>query len=91
MTKKKKSVKDRVLEFLTKIPKGKIVTYKDIAKKLGVENGSRAIGRILNSNQEPKTFPCYKVVKSDGSLGGYSGGTKRKMSLLKHDGMVWQA
>lgn len=70
--------------LLKQIPKGKVTTYGILAKKLG--NHPRFVGRLLSKN-EPVKAPCYKVVKSDGSLGGYSGEgeIRRKSELLRKD------
>ncbi|UCD04579.1 MAG: MGMT family protein [Candidatus Woesearchaeota archaeon] len=75
----------QVYQLLKKIPKGKVSTYKEISKVTGIH--PRAVGVILNKNKDPKTFPCYRIVKSDGSLGGYALGLKKKIELLKKDGI----
>jgi len=71
---------------LRKIPKGKVTTYKILAEKLGVHQ--RAVAGMLKRN-DPKAAPCYKVVASDGKVGGYSGpgGVKKKIKLLRADGV----
>lgn len=73
--------------FLTKrIPKGKVTTYGEIA---GVLKASpRAVGRALHENPHPIKIPCHRVIKSDGSLGGYSGGVKKKAALLEKEGLL---
>ena len=79
-----------VLELLKKIPQGRITTYKEIARYLEMDS-PRAVGQALKRNAHPEIFPCYKVVKSDGTIGGYSGNDpekiKRKIQLLKKDGI----
>jgi len=74
---------------LKKIPKGKVTTYKELALVMGTH--SRAIARILAANKDPENIPCYKVVRSDGSIGGYTFkgrlDVKRKIALLKRDGI----
>ena len=72
---------DKVYLLLTKIPKGKVTTYGKIAKKLNIS--PREIGRILSRNEHPKKFPCYKVVRSDGSLGGYTIGNRNDSGTIK--------
>ena len=72
--------------LLLKIPKGKVTTYKEIARAMGTK-GYRYIGQLLGKNPEPDKYPCYKVVCSNGSLGGYSGGLKDKIRRLKADGI----
>ena len=74
--------------FLKKIPKGKVATYKEMARVC--QTSPRAIGRIMARNEHPKEYPCYKVVASDGKLTGYSapGGLKTKRKLLEADGIT---
>lgn len=71
-----------------RIPQGKVSTYGDIARAAGCPGGARAVGRILNANPNPITVPCHRVVKSDGSIGGYAGGTIMKKKLLKKEGVA---
>ncbi|MBI2028579.1 MAG: MGMT family protein [Candidatus Levybacteria bacterium] len=73
--------------MLKKIPKGKVVTYKELARVC--HTSPRAIGRIMAGNPDPYNYPCYKVVASDGRLCGYSGdgGLKSKKKLLEKDGI----
>jgi O6-methylguanine-DNA--protein-cysteine methyltransferase len=74
--------------LLTKIPKGKVSTYKILAKKLRVH--PRVAGMLLRKNTDGIKYPCYKIVSSSGNIGGYTGtgGVKRKICLLKKDGVV---
>jgi len=79
-----------VLRLLRRIPRGKVTTYKALAEASG-SRGFRAVGQIMRRNPRPDLYPCYKVVRSDGSLGGY-GGTdpamlRKKMRLLERDGV----
>ena len=76
-----------LLQFLRKIPKGKVVTYKSLGKKF--EMHPRAVAKALSKNIQPNRYPCYKVVGSNGELGGYSGkgGVRTKRVLLKADGI----
>jgi methylated-DNA-[protein]-cysteine S-methyltransferase len=83
-----KSFQDKVLSLVKKIPKGKITTYKEIGKALGGRGQVyRAVGRALHDNKFPIKIPCHRVVCSDGSLGGYSRGIKKKIKLLKKEGI----
>jgi len=78
-----------VLELVKKIPKGKVTTYKEIGKALNRRGRVyRAIGKALHDNKYPVIIPCHRVVASDGSLGGYSLGLKKKISLLKKEGIA---
>jgi len=77
----------KVLELCCKIPKGKITTYKLLAKALGNENAFRAVGNALKKNRRPIVIPCHRVVKSNGRVGNYSLGVKKKIELLKREGI----
>ena len=68
---------------LLKIPFGRTVSYKYIARRLGDENAIRAVGRANGSNPIPIIIPCHRVISDDGTLGGYSGGLEIKRKLLK--------
>ncbi len=72
---------------ISKIPKGKTLTYKELALKIGKPRAIRAVGNAVGANPYPVTIPCHRVVKTDGSLGGYSGlgGVKTKLKLLKNE------
>ena len=72
---------------LKKIPRGRITTYKDLAKYLGRPKAIRAVGNACGKNPFAPRLPCHRVIKSDGSLGGYSGGEKKKIGLLKKEGV----
>lgn len=73
-------------ELLKKVPKGKVITYKSIAKKLKTR-AYRSVGNALNKNENPIKIPCYRVINSNGKLGGYSKGLKTKIKLLKKEGI----
>ena len=77
------------LLLLRGIPRGRVVTYKELARASGTS--PRAVGRILAGNKEPVKYPCYKVVSSRGELSGYSapGGLVRKRELLERDGVTF--
>jgi methylated-DNA-[protein]-cysteine S-methyltransferase len=72
----------RVLHATARVPFGHLVTYKSIANEIGEPGATRAVGNALGSNPIPIIVPCHRVVRSDGSLGGYTGGTDIKRHLL---------
>ena len=78
----------KVWRFLQKIPRGKIKTYSEIAKAIGKPNSFRAVANAVAKNPFPPTIPCHRVVRANGTLGGYSGkgGLKTKKKLLKKEG-----
>lgn len=75
----------QVWEALRLIPRGRVTTYKELAKYLRKPKAARAAGNACGRNPDAPTAPCHRVVKSDGGLGGYSGGVKRKIKLLKRE------
>jgi methylated-DNA-[protein]-cysteine S-methyltransferase len=77
----------RIFERLTEIPYGRIVSYGDIADEIGVAGAARAVGQAVGANPLPIIVPCHRVVRSDGRLGGYSGGLRRKVALLAIEGV----
>ena len=79
----------KVYEILKTTPKGKVVTYGQLAKMAEKPKAARAVGTMMRKNKDPKHIPCYKVVRGDLRIGKYSakGGIKRKDHLLKKDGI----
>lgn len=82
----------RVYSLVHRIPKGKVATYKQIAKLAGNSKAARVIGIALKHNPDLKNIPCHRVVGSDGSLCGYSAGEgiKTKKELLLKEGVVFK-
>ena len=73
----------KIWKELLKVPWGKTITYKGLAEKAGRPRAYRAVGNALGANPIPIIIPCHRVIKSDGSLGGYGSGIKIKKELLK--------
>ena len=70
------------------IPKGKTMTYQEVAKKAGNENAARAVANVMAKNYD-LTVPCHRVIRSDGSLGGYNrGGESKKRAILQSEGAL---
>ena len=82
-----KSFSEKVNEVVKKIPKGKVLTYKEVARLAGSPKASRAVGNILHKNHDPE-IPCHRVIRSDGKLGGYNKGARGKKEMLKKEGVV---
>lgn len=80
-----KSFKEKVFEVVKKIPEGKVLTYKEVAKRAGNIKAARAVGAVLRTNFDP-SIPCHRVIRSDGKLGGYNRGLKNKARILKEEG-----
>jgi len=79
--------KEKVFNIVKKIPKGKTLTYKQVAYLAGRPRASRVIGTILSKNYDPK-IPCHRVIRSDGRMGGYNRGIENKKKLLKKEGAL---
>ena len=73
---------------LMKIPTGETRSYKEVAEAIGHPNSSRAVANACASNPHPVIIPCHRVIRSDGGLGGYSGGggMETKLGLLNSEG-----
>ena len=80
----------QVLKATQQIPRGKIATYMDIARRIGNPKAVRAVGQALGRNPIPIVIPCHRVIASNGTLGGYSGGggLETKVKLLKLEGAL---
>lgn len=90
----------KVLSLTSRIPRGKVTTYKAIAEKLNTR-AYRAVGTALNKNKNGAwqqagkricrrhhaVIPCHRVINSDGNLGGYAHGLKKKIHLLREEGI----
>jgi len=73
--------KRRVFAVVTRIPKGTTLTYKQVAVRVGAPRAYRAVGAVLKTNYNP-AIPCHRVVRSDGTAGGYNRGMAMKKKLL---------
>ena len=74
--------------LVKQIPVGRVSTYGAVANALGNKNYARAIGKYMNKNPDADSMPCFKIVKSDGSLGGFGLGIKDKIRRLNNDGIM---
>ena len=79
--------KEKVNVIVGEIPKGKTLTYKEVARLAGRPKAYRAVGNILNKNYNPD-IPCHRVIRSDGGIGGYNRGIKKKRDILGHEGVM---
>ncbi len=79
----------KVWNYLRKIPRGSVKTYSQVAKGIGKPFAVRAVANAIGKNPNAPKIPCHRVIRSDGSLGGYSGkgGVKMKRFLLKKEGI----
>ncbi len=83
-------MKEKVYEFLRTIPKGKVVTYGQIAEYIGNKQLARVVGNILHDNPDEYKYPCYKVVDSKGNLSKNFafGGIEKQKEKLEKEGIV---
>lgn len=83
-----KTFTEKVVEVVKNIPKGKVLSYKEVAKLAGTANAYRAVGNILAKNFN-KNIPCHRVIKSSGKIGKYNrGGEIVKSKILKKEGYL---
>ena len=79
-----KDFKEKVLKVVKNIPEGETLSYGEVAKRAGNPGAARAVGTIMSGNTDKKV-PCHRVIKADGSLGGYNGLRGEKEELLKRE------
>lgn len=82
-----KKFKEKVLQVVSKIPRGTVLTYKEVARRAGNPKAYRAVGNILNKNYNPR-IPCHRVIRSDGKIGGYNRGAIHKRRTLRKEGVM---
>jgi len=81
------NLEQKIYKKLLEVPKGQITTYGELAKAVGLKNGQRIIGKIMNKNPYPVIVPCHRVVMSTGKIGGYAYGERIKTKLLNDEGI----
>ena len=81
------SFSEKVRTVVRKIPKGKVMTYGEVARRAGRPAASRSVGTLMKNNYDP-SVPCHRVIRSDGNVGEYNrGGPAKKLSLLSAEGV----
>ncbi|MCH7877443.1 MAG: MGMT family protein [Thaumarchaeota archaeon] len=81
------NLEQKIYKKLLEVPKGQITTYGELAKAVGLKNGQRIVGKIMNKNPYPVIIPCHRVVMSTGKIGGYAFGEHIKIKLLNDEGI----
>ncbi len=81
------NLEQKIYKKLLEVPKGQITTYGELAKAVGLKNGQRAVGKIMNKNPHPVIIPCHRVVMSTGKIGGYAYGKHVKAKMLSDEGI----
>ncbi len=82
-----RSFAQKVYLACAKIPKGRVSTYLALARRINSPKSARAVGNALNKNTDTVRVPCHRVVRSDGFVGGYAFGSKKKIARLKREGV----
>ena len=82
-----KTFTEKVYEITRKIPKGKTMTYGEVARRVGSPRAARAVGTVLSKNWDPKV-PCHRVIGVDGRMRGYNRGLERKKEMLIEEGAI---
>jgi len=81
------NIEEKIYQKLLQVPSGYVTTYGELAKAINLKNGQRVIGQIMKKNPFPVIVPCHRVVKSDGTIGGYAYGTEIKKNMLIKEGL----
>jgi O-6-methylguanine DNA methyltransferase len=77
----------KVWRILKRVPWGRVTTYQALAQAIGYFRAARAVGNALHKNPWAPKVPCHRVVKSNGQIGGYRSGIRKKTALLKSEGV----
>lgn len=81
------NLEKKIYMKLLEVPKGKVTTYGELAKAVGMKNGQRVVGRAMNKNPYPALVPCHRVILTGGKIGGYAYGEKIKIHMLAREGV----
>ena len=84
------NLNEKIYKKLLQVPKGQITTYGELAKSVGLKNGQRTVGKMMNKNPYPVIIPCHRVVMSTGKIGGYAYGENVKTKMLNDEGIKIQ-
>ena len=80
-------IEKKIYKKLLQVPSGKITTYGELSRAIGLKNGQRVIGRVMKNNRFPVIIPCHRVVKSNREVGGYAFGVDIKRNMLTKEGI----
>lgn len=81
------NLEQKIYKKLLEVPKGKVTTYGELSKAVGLKNGQRYIGNVMNKNPYPVIVPCHRVILSTGKIGGYAYGEHIKAKMLNDEGI----
>ena len=80
-------IEKKIYKKLLQVPSGKITTYGELSRAIGLKNGQRVIGQLMKNNPFPVIVPCHRVVRSNGDIGGYAFGVNIKKNMLSKEGI----
>ena len=80
-------IEKKIYKKRLQVPSGKITTYGELSRAIGLKNGQRVIGRVMKNNPFPVIVPCHRVVKSNREVGGYAFGVDIKRNMLTKEGI----
>ena len=80
-------LEEKIYRKLLEVPPGYVTTYGELANAINLKNGQRVVGQIMKKNPFPVIVPCHRVVKSDGTVGGYAYGIERKTHMISKEGL----
>ncbi len=86
--KSEKSFRDRVYGVVAAIPRGKVMSYGEVARRAGSPRAARAVGSLMNSDEDFHDLPCHRVILGSRHVGVYSGGPEVKARLLMEEGVI---
>ncbi len=80
-------IEKKIYKKLLQVPSGRITTYAELSRSIGLEHGQRLIGQVMKKNLFPVIVPCHRVVRSNGDIGGYAFGVNIKKNMLSKEGI----
>ncbi|KKU94528.1 MAG: methylated-DNA-protein-cysteine methyltransferase [Candidatus Jorgensenbacteria bacterium GW2011_GWA1_48_13] len=83
-----KSFREKVYAAARRVPRGRVTTYKALARAIGAPRAARAVGNALNKNPHAPKVPCHRVILSSGKIGGYASGERAKIKRLITEGVL---
>lgn len=86
MKKRLNLFRENVLNVVRRIPRGKTMSYAEVAARAGKPGAARAVGAIMKTNFDPQ-IPCHRVIRADGTPGGYNRGEENKRKILRKEGV----
>lgn len=83
-----KTFRDRVYDVVAEIPRGKVMSYGEVARRAGSPRAARAVGSLMNSDEDFHSLPCHRVILGNRHVGAYAGGPQAKAKILISEGVI---